>query len=480
MHLHRTSTRCGPASAFSAAYAAVSLATAAELLVRRDVRRSDRDQKIAASLRRMTTIPSTPRPRRLTTRQMLNKVPEITLYFWVIKVLCTTVGETASDYLATNLNLGLTNTTVITASLLVATLVFQFRARRYSAGIYWLGIVLISVVGTQITDNLTDNLGVSLVTTTTAFGAALALAFGSWFASERTLSIHTIYTTRREAFYWLAILFTFALGTAAGDLTAERLNLGYPLSVLLFAGVIALIAGAHYRLGLNAVVAFWLAYVMTRPLGASLGDYLSQPRADGGLGLGTTVTSVLFLCAILVVVTYLAITKKDTSRTRTAVADRAAQVLVAVDRHAVTPGLADVLRARTALGPATFHVLVANPAAAAEVTEHERQRHVDEAKRVLQLTLPFITRAVGNSVTGSVSIRHDPMDAIEEALHDGDFHEIVLSTQPHSVTHWLHLDLPRRVEHLGLPTTVVVAEHRDTDHGEAHGRRVVAPETQAI
>src|SRR5213079_2182376 len=160
-------------------------------------------------------------------RWMLNKVPEVTLYFWVIKVLCTTVGETASDYLSENVGLGLTKTTFITGGLLAVTLVFQFRARRYVPWIYWLGIVLISVVGTQITDNLSDNAGVSLVTTTIAFTIVLALVFGGWWLSERTLSIHTIYTTRREAFYWLTVLFTFALGTAAGDLLAEKINLGY-------------------------------------------------------------------------------------------------------------------------------------------------------------------------------------------------------------------------------------------------------------
>src|SRR5258707_5101875 len=137
---------------------------------------------------------------------MLNKVPEVTLYFWLIKILCTTVGETASDYLAGNLNLGLTKTTFITGSLLLVTLFFQFRLRKYVPGIYWLGIVLISVVGTQITDNLTDNFGVSLVTTTIVFSIVLAFVFAIWFAIERTLSIHTIYTTRREAFYWLARL----------------------------------------------------------------------------------------------------------------------------------------------------------------------------------------------------------------------------------------------------------------------------------
>ncbi|HWX10119.1 MAG TPA: hypothetical protein VNY33_09075, partial [Gaiellaceae bacterium] len=184
---------------------------------------------------------------RLTSRQMLNKVPEITLYFWIIKVLCTTVGETASDYLATNLNLGLTNTTYITGSVLLATLLFQFRARKYVPAVYWLAVVLISVVGTQITDNLVDNFGVSLVTTTIVFSVALAVVFAAWFASERTLSIHTVYTTRREAFYWLTILFTFALGTAAGDLVAERLNFGYWVSAIMFLAVIAAVTVAHLR-----------------------------------------------------------------------------------------------------------------------------------------------------------------------------------------------------------------------------------------
>src|SRR4051795_4587262 len=204
---------------------------------------------------------------RYALRGMLNKVPEVTLYFWVIKVLCTTVGETASDYLSDNVGLGLTKTTFITAGLLIVTLVFQFRLRRYLAPVYWLGIVLISVVGTQITDNLTDNYGVSLVTTTTIFSIVLAVAFAVWWGSERTLSIHTIYTTRREAFYWVAVLFTFALGTAAGDLTAEKASLGYGVSIGIFGAVIAAVAFAHYVLKLNPVTSFWLAYIMTRPLG---------------------------------------------------------------------------------------------------------------------------------------------------------------------------------------------------------------------
>ncbi|MDX6228529.1 MAG: hypothetical protein QOI76_1919 [Frankiales bacterium] len=257
-----------------------------------------------------------------TRRDMLNKVPEITVYFWVIKILCTTVGETFADNLNQKLNLGLTNTTWVMAAALVVALAFQFRANAYVPGVYWLSVVLISVVGTLITDNLTDNVGISLVTTTVVFAVVLAAVFAGWFASERTLSIHSITTVRREAWYWLAILFTFALGTAAGDLTAERLGVGYWQSALLFAGLIAAVAAGHFALrwrdsvldarsASQAVLAFWLAYILTRPLGASIGDYLSQATADGGLGLGTVVTSVIFLAAILAMVVFLSATRLD-------------------------------------------------------------------------------------------------------------------------------------------------------------------------
>jgi uncharacterized membrane-anchored protein len=247
---------------------------------------------------------------RSSARQMLNKVPEITIIFWVIKVLATTVGETAADYLNVDLNLGLVGTSVVMAGLLAIALVVQFRLQRYVPAVYWLAIVLISVVGTLITDNLTDNLGVTLVTTTAVFSVALAATFIGWFALERTLSIHTIVSTRREAFYWLAVLFTFALGTAAGDLIAEGLGLGYLVSLLLFAGAIAAVTVAYVFFRLNAVVAFWIGYVLTRPLGASVGDLLSQSRADGGLGLGTTGTSYLFLAVILVLVVVLSLRQK--------------------------------------------------------------------------------------------------------------------------------------------------------------------------
>ncbi|MEN3340805.1 MAG: hypothetical protein V7644_209 [Actinomycetota bacterium] len=393
-------------------------------------------------------------------RTMLNKVPEVTLYFWVIKVLCTTVGETASDYLSDNVGLGLTKTTFITAALLLVTLFFQFRARRYVAGVYWTGIVLISVVGTQITDNLSDNYGVSLVTTTTVFSIVLAVVFAAWFASERTLSIHTIHTTRREGFYWLAVLFTFALGTAAGDLTAERMNVGYAWSLVLFAGAIALVAALHYRLNLNAVLSFWIAYILTRPLGASTGDLLSQPRASGGLGLGTTVTSFAFLAAILLVVAFLSITKQDVTAAALPHFEAPADVLVVAHKTAATPALLDAIRARAGQGSARFHLLVPNPAEHAELTEAERQQKHLEGEHVLALALPLIEEATGGAATGSVSFRHDAMDAIEETLRDGEFHEIIVSTLPRSVSRWLHTDLPHRLAHTGLPVTTVTARER--------------------
>jgi uncharacterized membrane-anchored protein len=260
----------------------------------------------------MTTLPAA--------RQMINKVPEVTLVFWIIKLLATTVGETAADYLNVDLGLGLTLTSGIMAVLLVVALVVQFRSGRYVPAVYWLAIVLISVVGTLITDNLTDNLGVDLTTTTLVFGVALTLTFIFWFRVEKTLSIHTIVTTRREGYYWLAVLFTFALGTAAGDLISESLDLGYLVSLLLFLAGIAVVAVAYFFFGINAVVAFWVAYVLTRPLGASLGDLLSQSVKHGGLGLGTTVTSYVFTAIIVALVIVLSV------RSRSAVRPAAAEV----------------------------------------------------------------------------------------------------------------------------------------------------------
>jgi len=247
-------------------------------------------------------------------KSMLNKVPEITIFFWIIKILATTIGETAADFLNENLHLGLTVTTLIMSVFLVIILIFQFRSVKYVPGIYWLAVVLISVVGTLITDNLVDNFGVPLQTTTILFSIALIATFVIWYMNEKTLSIHSIRTSKREGFYWAAILFTFSLGTAAGDLLAEGLDIGYWKSALLFAGMIGLVVIAFRFFKLDAIWAFWIAYILTRPLGASLGDFLSQPKADGGLALGTSGTSAIFLATILAVVIYLTVTKKDQAK----------------------------------------------------------------------------------------------------------------------------------------------------------------------
>lgn len=238
---------------------------------------------------------------------MLNKVPEVTLIFWIIKIMSTTVGETGADYLAVHVGLGTGLTGGIMAMLLGGALLLQLRARAYVPWIYWLTVVLVSVVGTQITDALTDGLNVSLYVSTTVFAVALAAIFATWYAAERTLSIHTIVTSRREVFYWTAILFTFALGTAAGDLATEALQLGFRLGVLVFGGLIALVTLAYYR-GANPILTFWIAYVLTRPLGASLGDFLSQAQQYGGLGLGTIMTSAVFLVVIVALVAMVSVT----------------------------------------------------------------------------------------------------------------------------------------------------------------------------
>ena len=255
----------------------------------------------------MTTLPNP--------SEALNRVPRVTVDFWLIKLMAVTMGETAADYLAVNLGLGLTATSLIMAAILIGALVLQFGQKRYVPWSYWLAVVLISIVGTLVTDNLVDNFGVSLVTTTVFFTLALIATFAGWYASERTLSIHSIRTTRREGWYWLAILFTFALGTAAGDLVAEHFGLGYLSTGILFGLIIASLTVGYYFLGLDPILGFWLAYIFTRPLGASFGDLLSQPGEYGGMGLGTIITSALFLSAIIGIVAYMSLTHDGEERT---------------------------------------------------------------------------------------------------------------------------------------------------------------------
>jgi uncharacterized membrane-anchored protein len=392
---------------------------------------------------------------------MLNKVPEITLYFWLIKVLCTTVGETAADLLNENLGLGLTNTTYIMAAALIAVLVFQFRTRKYVPGIYWLAVVLISVVGTLFSDNLVDNLGVELQTTTIAFSLILACVFGAWYRSERTLSVHTIVSSRREAFYWLAILFTFALGTSAGDLVAEKLELGYLPSVGIFAGAIAIVAVAHFRFRLNAILAFWIAYILTRPLGASIGDFLSQPTSETGLGLGTILTSAIFLSAILALVVYLTISKRDLIAVSAAEAmlDESPygdepRVLVVTNKTDATAAVIEAVRERAAAGPARFFVLVPNPA---HLAFDRNSTDTSAGEKVLRRALPLLEEPAGSEVEGRVATSPNAYDDIVEELQRGDYREIILETFPSHVSHWLHVDLPERVAGLGYAVETVVA-----------------------
>lgn len=269
----------------------------------------------------MTTPTTTVTPRGTAGSRLLNKVPEVTVWFWIIKILCTTVGESFADYINTTLGFGLTNTMLLFTAVFAVVLTWQFRTRRYSPFPYWLTVVVVSVTGTLYTDMLTDQLHVPLWLSTTVFSVLLAVAFGVWWLRERTLSIHSITTRPREAFYWLTVLVTFALGTATGDWTLELTNWTPAKSVLLPLGLIAAITGL-WRFGANPVLSFWLAYILTRPLGANIGDWLASPKTPAsagepvGLGLGTFTTSLIFLSAILATVIYLAISRSDIAETR--------------------------------------------------------------------------------------------------------------------------------------------------------------------
>ncbi len=269
----------------------------------------------------MTNADTSGGSRPLLTATMANKVPEILIFFWIIKILATTVGETFADFLNTTIGLGLTGTTIVMLGATGVALWYQLRLDRYVPAVYWLVVTLISVAGTLITDNITDRFGVPLSVTTCIFAVVLVGVFIAWHRSEHTLSIHSIVNENRERYYWAVILFTFALGTAAGDWTAEGADFGFFTSALIYAGLIAVIAGIHFALqsrsagkqrkATDAVWAFWAAYILTRPLGASLGDLLSQSPDDGGLGIGTTATSALFLVTIAALVVYLTKSKRD-------------------------------------------------------------------------------------------------------------------------------------------------------------------------
>lgn len=241
-------------------------------------------------------------------RALLSKVPEVTVWFWIIKILCTTVGVSFADWIDTTL--GPTIAALIFPVLLGAVLAWQLRLHRYVPFVYWLVVIVFRLAGSLYSDILAYQLGVPLAVSTSVFAAALAIVFGVWYARERTLSVHSIVTLPRESFYWLAVLVSFALGTAAGDWTMQLTGWGPGMSALLWAGlIVAIVIG--WRLGANAVLSFWLAYILTGPLGANLGDWFATPSTGHGLGLGIDVTSTIFLTAILAMVAYLTWSRSD-------------------------------------------------------------------------------------------------------------------------------------------------------------------------
>jgi len=243
------------------------------------------------------------------TAQRLSKVPEVTAFFWIVKALTTAMGESTSDFLVHKL---VPEIAVVLGGIgLVVALILQFRANGYVAWRYWLAVAMVGVFGTMAADALHVGLGVPYVASSIFYAVALAAVFATWYASERTLSIHSIRTPRRELFYWAAVLATFALGTAVGDLTAVTFGLGYLASAVLFAAAIMVPAIGYWRFGLNAILAFWSAYVLTRPLGASIADWLAVSHARGGLDLGTGPVSLALAALIALFVVYLTVTRVD-------------------------------------------------------------------------------------------------------------------------------------------------------------------------
>ena len=253
------------------------------------------------------TMPGEKQPAHLA-MQAIKKVPEITVIFWIIKLLSTAMGESTSDFLVFQIN---PYVAVVFGFLgLIVALILQFWVRRYIPWIYWLAVVMVAVFGTMAADVLHVALGVPYWMSTAFFASALAIVFVVWYLSERTLSIHTIYPGRRELFYWATVCATFALGTAAGDLTASTLGLGYFPSLILFAVLFALPGLAYWLLGLNEVFAFWFAYVVTRPLGASFADWVGKSSL-GGLGWGDGKIALVLTVLIIGFVGYLTIAHKD-------------------------------------------------------------------------------------------------------------------------------------------------------------------------
>jgi uncharacterized membrane-anchored protein len=236
------------------------------------------------------------------------KVPEITAMFWVLKILTTGMGEAMSDFLG---SVSVPLAGVIGIFGLWFALRLQLRTREYRAPVYWFAVMMVAVFGTMAADGVHDGVSAPYAVTTVMYGLLVAAVFVQWYRTEGTLSIHSITTRRRESYYWAAVLATFALGTAAGDLTATSFGLGFFPSALLFVGLISIPAIGWWRFELNPIVAFWTAYILTRPLGASFADWFSKPHAITGLGLGDGVVSAVALAIFVVLVAYVAVTRRD-------------------------------------------------------------------------------------------------------------------------------------------------------------------------
>ncbi len=246
-------------------------------------------------------------------RELVNRVATLGVLFWVIKIVSTTVGETAADYVSVNLNVGLVTTAILMGVITVVAIFWAFRQKKYFPPAYWLLIVMMSIEGTLITDLLVDQLGVSLLVLDVGFTVAMGLLFYFWYKKENNLSIHSINNDKRETFYWLIVLTTFALGTGVGDTVSEYLNFGYLHSLILFGSIFILSGILYYYKLMSGVLAFWIAFIVTRPIGASLGDLLIQPPKEGGFGISVVVINIIFFAVIIASVLYLTINQENRS-----------------------------------------------------------------------------------------------------------------------------------------------------------------------
>ena len=238
-------------------------------------------------------------------KELINRVAHLGVLFWIIKIFSTTVGETAADYVSDNLKFGLIVTAILMAVITIGAVFWNFKQKKYYPPSYWLLIVMMSIEGTLITDLLVEKLNVSILILDVVFTITMALMFYLWYKKEHSLSIHSINNDKREIFYWLIVLTTFALGTGVGDTISEHLNFGYLPSLILFGSIFILSGVLNYFKVISGVLAFWIAFIVTRPIGASLGDLFIQSPKDGGLGISVAIINIVFFIVIIASVVYL-------------------------------------------------------------------------------------------------------------------------------------------------------------------------------